>query len=259
VERRVGALLVAVALTASACGSTGSEPSSRSGPDAASTGNGPTAEPAPTSAAAPAAPDASPYVVGFGDLSAVSLPSGDPGAVTIVVAGAAVDPRGAVNMVVRNNTPDVVGRIEVTGTARDGEGALVGSGSSQGFQPQVVAPGEIAYGYVYFDSDIPTGSTFEFTVDSEPVDDYFLPVTITELNHTGDTIIGAVLNDTGVAVNGPISAEAICFGADGSLVGYVDSYAQQDELPAGGTGSFSIDLYGDDCSTGLAAASGYAA
>lgn len=195
--------------------------------------------------------------MGFGDLSVVSLPPGDPGAVTIVAAGTAVDPRGAVNMIVRNNTPDAVGPIEVTGTARDGAGTLVGSGSSQGFQPQVVAPGEIAYGYVYFDSDIPAGSTFEFTVNGDSVDDYFRPVTITEINNTGGQIVGAVLNDTGVAVSGPIGADVICFGSDGSIVGYVGSFAEQDELPAGSTGSFSIDLYGDDCPIGLAAASGY--
>jgi hypothetical protein len=210
-----------------------------------------------TGSAAPAAPDASPYVVGFGDLSVVPLPAGEPGAVTIVARGTAVDPRGAVNMVVRNNTSDAIGPVEVTGTARDGAGALVGSGSSQGFQPQVVAPGEIAYGYVYFDSDIAAGSTFEFSVDAEPVDDYFLPVTITEVNNTGSQIVGAVTNDTGVDVGGPIGADVICFGPDGSIIGYVGSYVEQDELPADGTGSFSIDLYGDDCSIGLAAASGY--
>jgi hypothetical protein len=224
------------------------------------TQSAPATSPAPTTSpalAAPAAPDASPYVVGFGDLSVVSLPPGDPGAVTIVAAGTAVDARGAVNMIVRNNTPDAVGRIEVTGTARDAAGTLVGSGSSQGFQPQVVASGEIAYGYVYFDSDIPAGSTFEFSVNGDAVDDYFRPVTITEVNNTGSQIVGAVLNDTGVTVNGPIGADVICFAPDGSILGYVGSYAEQDELPAGSSGSFSIDLYGDDCPTGLAAASGY--
>lgn len=253
-------LLVAVALTAAGCGSSGGDTTSQNEPGTVSTESAPTSSTAPTTSAepaGPAAPDASPYVVGFGDLSVVSLATGDPGAVTIVAAATTVDSRGAVNMVVRNNTSDAVGPIDVTGTARDDAGTLIGSGSSQGFEPQVVEPGEIAYGYVYFDSDIPDGSTFEFSVDTEPVGDYFLPVTITEINNTGGQIIGAVRNDTGVDVGGPISADVICFGADGSIIGYVDSYVEQDELPAGATGSFSIDLYGDDCPVGLAAASGY--
>jgi hypothetical protein len=247
-------LLGAVTLTSAGCGSTVVGTASQDEPAAVSTNSAPTSS---TGSVAPAAPDASPYVVGFGDLSVVSLPAGDSGAVTIVAAGTAVDSGGAVNMILRNNTSEAVGAIEVTGTARDGGGALVGSGSSQGFQPQVVAPGEVAYGYVYFGSDIPAGSTFDFSVDPQPVGDYFLPATITEINNTGGQIVGAVTNDTGVEMGGPIGADVICFGSDGSIVDYVRSYVEQDSLPEGGKGSFSIDLYGDDCPTGLAAASGY--
>jgi hypothetical protein len=211
-----------------------------------------------TGAAGPAAPDASPYVVGLGDLSAVSLPVGDTGAVSIVAAATTIDRRGAVNMVVRNNTSHPVGNIEVTGTARDDAGSLVGSGKSQGFQPKVVAPGEIAFGYVYFDTDM-AGSTFKFSfsVDPDPVGDYFVPVTITEINNTGEKIVGAVKNATSAGVTGPIRADVVCFGTDGSIIDYVDSYVEQDELTAGATGSFSIELYGKECPVGLAAASGY--
>ncbi len=251
-------LFVGAALVLAGCGTAGGgDTAAQDEPDAARTKTAPPTSAAPTTSTGPAAPDASRYVIGFGDLSAVSLPTGDPGVVGIVVAGETTDSGGAVNMVVRNNTSDEVGRIEVTGTARDSAGALVGSGSSQGFQPQVVAPGEIAYGYVYFDSEIPPGSTFQFSVDADSVDDYFLPVTVTEINNNGSQIIGAVTNENSVAVSGPISADVMCFGLDGSLIDYARSYAEEDELPAGGAGSFSIDLYGDECPIGLAAASGY--
>ena len=80
----------------------------------------------------------------------------------------------------------------------------------------MVAPGEIAFGYVYFDADVPAGSTFEFSVSSDSVDDYFLPVTITEINNTGEQILGAVVNETGVIVEGPISANVIVSGLTGA-------------------------------------------
>lgn len=212
-----------------------------------------TTAPAP---AEPAAPDASPYVVGFGDLSALSFPAGDPGELTVISTGAQ-DDDDAVTIIVRNNTSDPIGQIEATGTARDAAGALVGSGSSQGFKPVVVAPGEIAYGYVYFDGGFPEGSTFEFDVAGEEVDTYFRPITITEINNTGDAIIGGVSNDTGVDVTGPISVDVLCFAADGTTIGHKGGYAEQSDLADGATGSFSISLYGNECPIGLVAASGY--
>lgn len=112
-------------------------------------------------------------------------------------------------VIVRNNTGDPIGQIEATGTARDAAGSLVGSGSSQGVKPVVVAPGEIAYRYVYFDGGFPEGATLEFDVAGEEVGTYFRPITITEVNNTGDAIIGGVSNDTGVDVTGPISADVL--------------------------------------------------
>lgn len=243
--RWIWVLWVAAVFTAAGCGGSGGEPE----------GNAEGDEPA--AAVEPAAPDASPHVLGFGDLSVVSLPAGDAGAVTIIEAAETIDAGGSVTTIVRNNTRDDIGRIEISGTARDASGALVGSGSSQGFSPAVVAPGEIAYGYVFFGHDIPTGSTFEFNVDSEPVGEYFLPVTITEINNTGEQIVGAVMNDLDVEVSGPISADVLCFDADGDVTGDAQSYVEPDDLPAGGTGSFAIDLFDQPCPVGIAAASGY--
>jgi hypothetical protein len=221
-----------------------------------------TTERAPTTTAGPAdpaAPDASPYVEGFGDLSVVSLPAGEPDALTIIAAGTTVTESGSVDMIVRNNTREDIGRIEVTGTARDDAGKLVGSGSSQGFEPVIVAPGEIAYGYVYFDISL-AGSTLEFSfnIDSRPPADIDgVPVTISELNNTGDQIIGTVTNETDGDVTGPISVNAICFGPDGSITDNLSTYVEPSDVPAGGTGSFAIDVYGDPCPVGLIAGSGY--
>lgn len=262
-ERKLGILFVLLALGTAGCGSSGSEPQATDGSETSSTavaGESTTPsqnEESKTTAPAPAEPDASPYVVGFGDLSALSLPEGDPGELTIISTGAQDELSDAVTIIVRNNTSDPIGQIEATGTARDAAGALVGSGSSQGFKPVVVAPGEIAYGYVYFDGGFPEGSTFEFDVAGEEVGTYFRPMTITEINHTGDAIIGGVSNDTGVDVTGPISVDVLCFAADGTTIGPRGGYAEQDDLADGANGSFSISLHGNECPIGLAAASGY--
>jgi hypothetical protein len=258
-------LSVLLALVAAGCASSGSEWTSadRSETSFAAAGDSTTTsetEESTTTAPAPAepaAPDASPYVVGFGDLSGLSVPAGNPGELTVVSTGAQDELDDAVTIIVRNNTSEPIGQVEATGTARDPAGALVGSGLSQGFQPVVVAPGEIAYGYVYFDGGFPEGSTFEFDVAGEEVGTYFRPITITEINNTGDAIIGGVSNDTGVEVTGPISADVLCFAADGNTIGPKGGFVEQSDLAAGATGSFSISLYGTECPIGLAAASGY--
>lgn len=264
--RKLGFLFVLVALAGGGCGSSSGEStaadeseSSSVAADSQSTLPNESAE-ATTTTSAPAEPaalDASPYVVGFGDLSAVSFPPGDSGELAIISTGAQDELSDSVTVIVRNNTSEPIGNIEATGTARDAGGALVGSGSSQGFKPVVVAPGEIAYGYVYFDGGFPEGSTFDIDVAGEEVGTYFRPITITEINNTGDAIIGGLSNDTDVEVTGPISVQVLCFAADGTTIGSHGGYAEQDDLDSGATGSFSISLYGDECPIGLAAASGY--
>lgn len=239
-RRRIWFVLVVAGLIAAGCGSSGDETSSPKKPAAA---------------AEPAAPDASPYVAGFGDLSVVALPAGDPGAVTIIEGGDTIDRSGIVSTIVRNNTSDAVGEIKITGTARDSSGALVGSGSGS-LTPAVVAPGEIAYGYVYFGDDIPAGSTFKSSVDAEPVGEHFLPVTVTEVNNTGNQIVGAVTNDLDVEVRS-IKARVVCFDTSGDVLGHEDSFVEPADLSAHRTGSFAIDLSERPCPVGLAAADGY--
>ena len=215
-------------------------------------------EPATTDAPMvdPAAPDGSPYAVAFGDIGVVSLPAGDPGVVAVVTAAAALDGSRSLPVIVRNNTASTVGQIEVTGTARDAAGTLVGSGSSQGFDPVLVEPGEIAWGYVYFGDIEGEGITFELSTSGEEPG-FFLPVEITELNATDDNLVGGIINNLESEVSGPIGISGVCFATDGTLADTFSTFAEQDDLPPGGVGSFSANFYGDPCSIGLVAASGY--
>jgi len=207
----------------------------------------------------PAAPDASPLVKAFGDIGVVSIPDGEPGVLAVVATGAALDEGSSLPVIVRNNTSKTIGSIDVTGLARDAGGNLAGSGSSQGFQPALVAPGEIAFGYVFFGDVTGEGLTFELTATGEEPDSFFssVPVQITELNVSEEQIIGVVSNTSSDEVGGPISIDGICFSTDGQLLGTIGGYAEQEELPAGATGSFSIRLYSGPCPVGLLAASGY--
>lgn len=151
--------------------------------------------------------------------------------------------------------------IDLTGTARK-DGKLVGSGSSQGFEPALVAPGEIAYGYVYFDTDLAetTGYEFDFTVEAEPAEGSYsskLPVTITEVNNTGGQLVGSGTNEADKTMSGPIGTAVLCFDAVGAVTDDISGFLEQDELAAGASGSFSIDLYDEACANGIVAASGF--
>ncbi|MFM9112882.1 MAG: hypothetical protein ACKOPB_06495, partial [Actinomycetota bacterium] len=230
---------------------------------APSTSEAPASTDAATTTAAPsgkpAAPDASSLVKSFGDIGVVSLPAGDPGVVAIVAATLALDSSGSLPVIVRNNTSKPIGTIDVTGIARDAAGNLAGSGSSQGFDPAIVQPGEIAFGYVYFGDVAGEGLTFELSATGEEPSTFFssVPVQVTELNVGAEQIIGVVTNGSGDVVSGPISVDGVCFSPDGQLERTISGYTEQDELPAGATGSFSISLYSGPCSIGLLAASGY--
>lgn len=101
-------MFVLLALVAG-CGSSGSDSQaddrSETSPTAVDGGTEESTTTVPTPAE-PAAPDASPYVVGFGDLGALSFPAGDPGELTIISTGAQDELSDSVTVIVRNNTGD---------------------------------------------------------------------------------------------------------------------------------------------------------
>jgi hypothetical protein len=203
---------------------------------------------APTVAPAPATPHLSPLLFGT---ARPNLPAGDAGKVTIIQTSHALGESfyaGAYNVVVRNNTNKAVS-VSVNGTARAG-GALVGSGEDQGFEPQVLQPGEAGFGLVFFDNadSIPAGATFDFTATSSSSSssvDYF---PVTEANraraaksYDHDTVVGSFTNNTGENAT-LVDAEVLCFDGDR----YTDSFSGHfsGDLPPGATGAFSATLYG---------------
>lgn len=170
---------------------------------------------------------------------------------------------GALPVVVRNMTNQTLDSVKLKGTARDSSGALVGSGEDQGVDPGVLAPGEIAWGYVYFSADPPQDSTFDVTATAESYESggtFFgsAPLKITELNTTRDAIVGIATNDGTAKVSGPISVKVLCLAQDGSVLSEESGFAGLDDVEPGATTSFTINFYGDPvCGQFLITASGY--
>ncbi len=201
---------------------------------------------APTTTTVAAAPSNPPSLY-LG--SPLNVPPGTPGQLGVVMNGQQTD-SGTVPVVVRNNTSDALASLDVTGTARSG-GTLVGSGDSQGLVPAIVKPGEWAFGYVYFQSKVPAGSTFEFTVSGSKLSDLFqtpVDLQIPEVNMTqgaiGPSLVGIVKNPSSSAVEYPVSVDVLCFQGTTLLSAQNGFTSGNAPVAAGGTGSFSVDLLG---------------
>lgn len=180
-----------------------------------------------------------------------SFPDGDPGKVSVVQIGAPFA-GGLANttqlpFAFRNNTGAAITSVEWIGTARSG-GTLVATGSSRGTVPAVVQPGEIGLAYIYFGkgAEIPPGDVdYELTVKTSPVNKAptsRAPLKVTEVNGSGDAIVGVAVNETGKPVTYPITANVYCFDGDELLTEDGDLAEQLDSVAPGGQVTFSVAL-----------------
>ena len=263
-KKRLAAAVCAVTLL-SGCGGSDTEDT-----DTVRSGNGPTKassadasqETAEESAEGPAVePTTSPMLNIKGNFE---VPVGEDGALSIVVIGKPDPASGTVPVVIRNMTSSPLTNLEVSGTARDGAGELMGSGSSQGFAPELVNAGEWAFGYVFIDGVKAAKDTeFDFTATgSEPdeflssVDVEILEVALTKGNY-GNNLTGILKNPTDEEVSGPVDVSAACFDKSGALISTQSGYADSDSLAPGGTSSFSVDLFDEPCEFFAMGSSGY--
>lgn len=238
---------------ASAAGERSGDSDDRSRDDEREDDDGPIAD------AKPAALDANPAIAVHG---IDELPDGEPGKLSVIARAPRLESSGSLPVVVRNRTNRTVTEISVTGTARDSSGALVASGSDQGFNPVLVGPGEIAFGYVYFGGgDIPADATFELSgTAAEPGGSVIgsVDLHVEEHNRTGDSIVVMLRNDTSADVMGPMGLAMVCFDADGNPITAHRTYTDQDEAAPGATVSASFPFWGDSpCERYLLAGSGY--
>jgi hypothetical protein len=85
------------------------------------------------------------------------FPVGDPGKVDVVQIGELSKDAGGATLpvVIRNNTDKGVAHVDLSAVARGSSGKVVATGSSQGFEPAQIQPGEPALGFIYFGADKP--------------------------------------------------------------------------------------------------------
>ena len=256
--RRGTVFFVAASLAIAACGSSSSMSST-------ATSTPPTSPAAPTTPAPPATTvpvvAQSTYLNGNAH---PTYPPGTPGKLSVVYQ-APISPQQtgtSVPIVFRNNTKAGVAHVDISASATDATGKIVGSGSSQGTDPSVVQPGQWAYAYIYFESGpAATDKLSNFTFNSSPADTSSYntaPIQVTQANLTGTAIAGGVQNTTGHAVTGPISINAYCLDAAGNPTSTQGGFTSGSrDLAPNAADSFQLDLYGQSCPSFLVGASGY--
>lgn len=194
--------------------------------------------------------------------AAPNFEDGEPGEVSVVQVGP-LDKPGVGALLLfgfRNNTAAAVAHVDWTATARSG-GAIVSTGSSQGTVPAVIQPGEVGLAYIYFDNGevIPDDAEYEFSASTSAADTSpynTAAIKVTEVNLSGDAIVGAATNDTGADTVGPYSVNVFCFDGD-TIVSQHQGFAEQDELPGGATATFTVSLFGATCPSYAVGVSGY--
>lgn len=197
---------------------------------------------------------------------AVSVPAGEAGKLSVVFTAVPDGVIGGIPVIVRNSTPKAVEDVSVTGTARGVDGSLVGSGSSQGFEPAVLEPGEWGFGYMAFDQTLPAGTTIETTATGNDVSDTHIfdtvQLTISELNlassDSGAHYVGIVANPHDKKSVSHGSVYIGCFDASSNMIDTFSGFTSG-EVVAGGTASFDIAVdHGQTCAAIAVGASGYA-
>jgi hypothetical protein len=206
-----------------------------------------TTSPGNAKAPKPLSATASPYVAGGNP----PLPEGAPGKVVVVATG---DYNGStIPIVARNNTSQVMTGIRVTGTATNQKGDLLATGADQGLYPNVVRPGEIAIGYVYFNDKRFASARFHLNAKGTPQAqddlDWAADLDVTQAAHRGGSIVGYLKNNLKTNVSGPIQVYVLCFSSAGRLQSQYQNFTDQDTAAPGESIPFMVDLENMDSDT----------
>lgn len=193
-----------------------------------------------------------------------TYPAGTAGEVSVVhQAPILPQPNGtSVPIVFRNDTKAGVSHVDISASATDATGKIVGSGSSQGTDPAVVQPGQWGLSFIFFESGpAATDKLSNFTFKTSPVDTGFYntaPIQVTQANLVGMAIAGGVKNTTGHMVTGPIAIHAYCLNPAGNPTTVVTGYTSgSGDMAPNATDSFQVNFYEGTCPSFLVGASGY--
>lgn len=194
-----------------------------------------------------------------------SFPEGDAGINVVAIGKLDASPAfGSATLLIaiRNNSPEGVSAVAISAVARvDGE--MVATGSTHDVSPTQIGPGEVALGYIYFDTggDLPSsGVDYTFSSESSPIDTGWwgsADLVVNEVNHRGDSIVGSALNAAGKVVEGPFSVEIYCFDGD-KLMDSATGYAEEGgTIQPDASVHFSVNLYDTKCEEFAVGVSGY--
>lgn len=192
------------------------------------------------------------------------LPAGAAGELSVVAVGEYDGSQ--VPVVVQNRTGEAVQLIQVGALARN-DGALVATGDDWEMSPMVVPDDGLAFGDIYFGTELPEGTEFDFTLSAEPAneaDANSLDLTVTEANSTGDRVVALFENRHAVPVGDvTIETDIACFDANGALLDIGFAPAGSPLVEPGGVtpGQFALpeasaDLQTESCPIFLIAAQG---
>jgi hypothetical protein len=216
-------VLLAIALLAgmsTACGAGSSTASSTAGSPAISSSGSSASSGVPSPQ-----PTKSLYLAGN---ASPSFPAGDPGKVAVVAQAPLTLPVPSggetLPIAVRNNRPGSVTEITAQGIVRDAGGKIVGTGTDQGFHPALLQPDQVALGFIYLGigTNLPAGSAIAVQASRKPASSsntYFSDLLVTEVNNTGQQVVGTIKNPRTHAVQAPYSVDVFCVDSSGGLGG----------------------------------------
>jgi hypothetical protein len=188
------------------------------------------------------------------------LPESDEDEVEVIAHGQIESTR--LPVVVRNNTDEVVSGVVAKVEFRDQAGKLIGVSESfeffGGLAPYFLNPGDLSIGYIYVEGEIPANAELEFSTRAGDPDDFmsglYADIEFGEVNWVTDRLVGEAINASDSLISG-VSLIALCFDADGNVTSSQTDTIRED-IEAGGTASFQLSVYQDDCEHFLIAGTG---
>lgn len=177
------------------------------------------------------------------------IPAGDSGKLSVVAHGVPSQMSVGMPVVIRNNTTKAIKGIDLSATARDSNGALLGAGNAIFSAPFVIVPGGLAIAAINFGGvEIPEDATFDFKI--QPMQSSlarFRPekdLDVVEANVFEDRIVGTLKNSQSGSVGGPIQVGAVCFDLEGNALSFDLGNVQAGTLAKGETASVQVTLLG---------------
>jgi hypothetical protein len=153
-------------------------------------------------------------------------------------------------VIVVNNSGQEVNSVQVTGPATV-NGSAVASGESQDMYPENVPNGQATYGFVFFESAVPAGATFNLTATGTPGgSSYKVDLQVQQANYvpssgqfSDPSIAGIVKNPATSSLSGPFAVGLFCFDQSGHILSTYQGFASSDaDMAPGATNSFQVNL-----------------